>query len=58
MKKILLLILAIFLLSCASPQTRMPGVDKSETEDEAKKQKMFLIDKYIADSGRDRKSVV
>ena len=37
MKKIPLLILAIFLLSCASPQTRMPGVDKSETEDEAKK---------------------
>ena len=52
MKKIPLLILAIFLLSCASPQTRMPGVDKSETEDEAKKQKMFLIDKYIADSGK------
>jgi len=52
MKKISLLLLTIFLLSCATPQTRMPGVDKSETEDEAKKQKMFLIDKYIADSGK------
>ena len=51
-KKIPIFLLAIFLLSCATPQTRMPGVDKAETEDEAKKQKMFLIDKYIADSGK------
>lgn len=52
MKKIPFLLLAIFLLSCATPQTRMPGVDRAETEDEAKKQKMFLIEKYIADSGK------
>jgi hypothetical protein len=30
----------------------MLGVDKSQTEYEAKKQKMFLIDKCIVDSGK------
>ena len=53
MKKILIILFAIlFLASCATPQTRNPNVTANESADEARKQKEFVLDKYIQDSAK------
>ncbi len=42
----------ILLTSCVSPQTRRPDIYANESAEEAKKQKEFVIEKYIADSAK------
>ena len=42
----------ILLVSCVSPQSRRPDISANESAEEAKKQKEFVIEKYIQDSAK------
>ncbi len=42
----------ICLVSCVSPQSRRPDITSQESAEEAKKQKEFVIERYIQDSAK------
>ncbi len=42
----------ILLVSCVSPQSKRPDISANESAEEAKKQKEFVIEKYIQDSAK------
>ncbi len=52
LKNKLLLLVVILLVSCVSPQSRRPDISANESAEEAKKQKEFVIEKYIQDSAK------
>ena len=52
LKNKLFLLVVILLVSCVSPQSRRPDISANESAEEAKKQKEFVIEKYIQDSAK------
>ncbi len=47
-----LLVIVFLLISCVSPQSKRPDISANESAEEAKKQKEFVIEKYIQDSAK------
>lgn len=52
MKNKLFLLVVILLVSCVSPQSKRPDISANESAEEVKKQKEFVIEKYVQDSAK------